>query len=320
MRADRLLALMLLLRSRGRLSAATLARELEVSTRTVLRDVEALSSAGVPIYAERGRAGGFALLPGFTTDLTGLTPDEALALLTAGSRSTRPRSGWPRRWPRRCVRCWPPCPMPAVTPPPARPSGSRCGAPASCARPTPTARSTRSGMRCSPGPGCGSATSRGARPPPAAGAPSTRSAWSSAAGRWYLLATRDGADRTYRMSRITDAVSLDEPADRPPGGVDVERLWDERRARFAASLTPWPVVVRVLAARRDEAVRTALGVRGERPDTPGWLRMDLDYDGPQHAATALWRLGPDAEVLEPAPLRAQLAERAAAMARRYPSG
>ena len=74
MRADRLLSLVLLLRHRGRMTATQLARELEVSSRTV--------------YAERGRDGGFALLPGFTTDLTGLTHDEALALLTAQSRAT----------------------------------------------------------------------------------------------------------------------------------------------------------------------------------------------------------------------------------------
>src|ERR687896_1488162 len=86
MRADRLVSLVLLLRQRGRMSAATLARELEVSTRTVLRDIEALSAAGVPVYAERGRNGGFALLPGFQTQLTRLNHDEALALLVAGSR------------------------------------------------------------------------------------------------------------------------------------------------------------------------------------------------------------------------------------------
>jgi biotin operon repressor len=85
-RADRLVSLVLLLRQRGRLSATALSRELGVSTRTVLRDIEALSGAGVPVYAERGRHGGFALLPGFRTELTGLTADEALALLVAGSR------------------------------------------------------------------------------------------------------------------------------------------------------------------------------------------------------------------------------------------
>ncbi|WP_178993188.1 helix-turn-helix transcriptional regulator [Paenarthrobacter nitroguajacolicus] len=80
MRSDRLLAMLLLLQTHGRLSAVALAKELEVTPRTIYRDMEALSTAGVPVYAERGRNGGIAILPGFRTDVTGLTPEEARAL------------------------------------------------------------------------------------------------------------------------------------------------------------------------------------------------------------------------------------------------
>jgi predicted DNA-binding transcriptional regulator YafY len=140
-----------------------------------------------------------------------------------------------------------------------------------------------------------------------------------AGGRWYLLATRNGADRTYRMSRNSEAVALDEPADRP-SDVDLERLWEQRRAEFTASLPPWPATVLVRADRRAEVAGAARGVRAEQPDAPGWLRLELDFGGPEHAVAVLWRIGPDAEALAPAELRRHLAERAAAMAARYPTG
>ncbi|MEU1982223.1 YafY family protein [Nocardia sp. NPDC019395] len=88
MRADRLLQIVQLLRRNGRMSAAELARRLEVTKRTVLRDMDALSTAGIPVYAERGRGGGFALVPGFEPDVEQLTSAEARALFVAGGRGT----------------------------------------------------------------------------------------------------------------------------------------------------------------------------------------------------------------------------------------
>jgi predicted DNA-binding transcriptional regulator YafY len=88
MRADRLLAILMLLQTRGRLSARALAEELEVTSRTIYRDIEALSAAGVPIYSEIGRDGGFALLDHYRTSLTGMTDGELRALFKLVTRLT----------------------------------------------------------------------------------------------------------------------------------------------------------------------------------------------------------------------------------------
>lgn len=224
MRADRLLSLVLLLRHRGRATAAVLARELEVSERTVLRDVEALSAAGIPVYAERGRHGGFALLPGFTTDLTGLTPAEAVALLGSGATSTPGALGLGTEFAsamRKIVAALPDAAREQATDAAGRVLVRRGGwlrdtdDGATTDVLTAVQRAVFGGVRLRIRYRAG--TRPGAEPGPAAERVVDPVGLVQAAGRWYLLALRDGEDRTYRVSRIEEAEPLAEPAHRPEG-------------------------------------------------------------------------------------------------------
>ncbi|WP_052849796.1 helix-turn-helix transcriptional regulator [Streptomyces avicenniae] len=320
MRADRLVSLVLLLRQRGRLTAETLARELEVSTRTVLRDIDALSAAGIPVYAERGRHGGFALLPGFRTELTGLNHDEALALLTAGSGRGELVFGLGSALAsamRKVVD--------------ALPASHQTSASDAAQRflidPETDLLSRRTVTEEVPG-----STMVEVRRAVLAGhklrlhyaATGQPPRWRTVdpiglvtvRDRAYLLATRSGEDRTYRLSRVLAAEELPEPAQRPDQ-VDLDRIWRERSARFFAGGDHMTVLLRLNPTRREELLNTALAVRAEEPEADGWLRLDVTFQDRRHATWALWQLGTDGEALAPQSLRVALRERAAALAARY---
>lgn len=320
MRADRLVSLVLLLRRRGRLSAPELARELEVSTRTVLRDIEALSAAGVPVYAERGRHGGFALLPGFRTELTGLNHDEALALLVAGSRRGAQAFGLGSALTsgmRKVVD--------------ALPDGHRDTATDAAERFLIDPDTDLLARRVHPEEGSGAVVAEVRRAVFAGHKLRIHYAAVDQDPRWrtvdpiglvtvrdhvYLLAIRSGEDRTYRLSRVLAAEELPEPAERPDR-VDLGRAWQERSARFRTGGDQVGVLIRLHPARREELLGTALTIRNETSDTDGRLRIEATFQDRRHAEWALWQLATDAEALAPQWLRDHLRDRAAELATRY---
>jgi predicted DNA-binding transcriptional regulator YafY len=319
-RADRLLSLLLLLRSRGRVTAPVLARELEVSTRTVLRDIEALSAAGIPVYAERGRAGGFALLPGFSTDLTGLTPDEAVALLTSPARCTTDALGLGAAFSsaiRKVVATMPETSRTRAEGAAERLHVSRRGwmrEPAPVERLEVVQRAVFAGHRLRL---CYASSARPGTPPPE---PRWRTVdpigLVEAAGQWYLLGLDGGHDRTYRVSRIVDAEELPEPAVRPDG-VDLAALWERRRTEFLTGLPALEVTARVPDELVDDLTAGSAAVLlSAEPDGPGWTVVRARFGGLRHAEKVLWAMAPQAEALDPPELREALRARAAATAAR----
>jgi len=302
------------------MTATALARELEVSTRTVLRDLEALSAAGVPVYAERGRNGGFALLPGFRTELTGLNHDEALALLAAGSARGEQVFGLGSSLAsalRKLVDA-----LPETHQATASDAAQRF-----LVDPETDLLSRRQLNEEIPDDvmaGIRRAVLNGHRLRIHYAAADQSPQWRTVdpiglvtvRGRGYLLATRAGADRTYRLSRVLAAEELPEPAERPDH-VDLDQLWRERSRRFRAGGDQITVVTRVHPARREELVETALTVLAEQVDADGWLRLEVTFQDARHAEWALWQLGLDAEALSPRTLRTALRDRAATIAARY---
>jgi predicted DNA-binding transcriptional regulator YafY len=285
-----------------------------------MRDIEALSAAGVPVYAERGRHGGFALLPGFRTELTGLNHDEALALLVAGSRRGVQVFGLGSALASAMLKVVDALPEShRVTAGDAarrflvEPEADLLARRLVVADDVPDAVLTEIRRAVFDGHKLRIHYAAVDQPPEwrtvdPIGLVTVR-------GQGYLLATRSGEDRTYRLSRVLAAEELMEPAQRPDD-VDLDQAWQERSTRFRVGGEQVTVLVRVDPARREGLLRTALAVR-EESDDGGLLRLELTFQDRRHAEWAVWQLGADLEVLDPTWLRTAVRDRALAIAARY---
>lgn len=293
---------------------------MEVSTRTVLRDIEALSSAGVPVYAERGRHGGFALLPGFRTELTGLTHEEALALLAAGVGHGRQEFGLGTALAsaiRKVIDALPDTHAGRTDDVPRRfliePDIDLL-----------SRRQERDDVPVDVMAAVRSAVLAGHKLRMSYAAAGKEVRWRTVdpiglvtvRDTGYLLAQAGGEERTYRLSRIRDAEELDEHAQRPDV-VDLDELWRQRSARFRSSGQTLTVRLRIIPRRREEIAGTALAIHAEETDAEGWLVMEASFQDLRHAVWALWQLDTGAEALSPDVLRSALRDRASEVVERY---
>ncbi|MFJ4745259.1 helix-turn-helix transcriptional regulator [Streptomyces sp. NPDC088775] len=319
MKSDRLLSILLLLQTRGLVPASELAERLEVSVRTIYRDIEALAASGVPVYAERGRHGGIALLPGFRTDVTGLTADEARALFVLAAEGTHAALGLDAALGSALRKVM------AALPEPHRPaaeltsrrilvdpvrwmSGPRPAVDvAELHDAVLTDRRLRLGYRHS-----GTSDPRTYTVDPYG--------LVVKAGVWYLVADRDGVPRLFRADRVRRAGLLDAPVERRPG-VELADLWDELRRQVEERPGRVRLRVRVRRSRLDLFLRLNAGWLTGEPRPEGraggeWLRAELAVDSVEHARSLL-SFGPNVEVLSPPEARDVLARHAAAVVALY---
>ncbi|GAA4099751.1 YafY family protein [Nonomuraea soli] len=322
MRASRLLSLLLLLQTRGRMTAPELAEQLEVSVRTVYRDVDALSAAGIPVYADRGPAGGYQLLDGFRTRLNGLTAEEASGLFLAALPGPAAELGLGRLAANAELK------LLAALPPEPRSHAARMR--------------ERFHMDV-PG------WYRGADDVPHLGEVS-EALWEERSlrmiyrrwgqqevereidpyglvlkgGSWYLVAApRNSSPRTYRVSRILKIERLERTFERP-AGFDLAAFWQAYAAEFLQKMYTAEALIR-LAPDLDGLFRYTVGEEvGHRalagagePDADGWRTLTLPIESIKHARWVLLRLGAMVEVLGPAELRALMAEEAEKLAEMY---
>ena len=313
MRADRLVATVLLMQSRGRVTAAELAAELGISVATARRDLEALSAAGVPVYPQPGRGGGWQLVGGARTDLSGLTAAEAQALfLLAGpAASTAPevKSGL-----RKLVRA-----LPSTFRADAEAAadavlidsagwGESDKEPPALVRELQTAVVRRRKVRLSYAGRSGPPSQRLIDP------------WGlvDKDDIWYLIAGTPNGRRTFRADRIVEAVVTDQPAERPDD-FKLAQAWqevvaemEERRSLVQATLLIEGRFVPVLQSHYGRHCE----VLGTWDD--GRVRVRVGSHIARSIAEQLAGWGNAVEVLEPEEVRSELARIGAELVRRYP--
>jgi predicted DNA-binding transcriptional regulator YafY len=305
MRASRLLSIQMMLETRGPMSAAALAEALEISVRTLHRDIDQLTAAGVPIYAERGRAGGFRLLDGWNTRLTGLTPSEAQVVFLSGLAGPAADLGLDK--PLQGAQ------LKLLT---SLPASSRT-----------EAQKMQSRFHLDP--------VDWYREPDAVPHLATvaDAVWSDRqlsmyyeswrdeaervvhplglvlkAGVWYLVATSDGKPRTYRISNIKRAAMLEQRA-RRPARFDLASYWAQSVARFEAELyTDYADVLATPAGLRDLRYLNAAAARAVAEAKPsrrrdGRVALRIPVESVDHGAGQLLRLAPEVEVTGPDRLR-----------------
>ncbi|MEU1756365.1 YafY family protein [Micromonospora matsumotoense] len=324
MRASRLISLVLLLQSRETMTAAELSRELEVSERTVYRDVLALSAAGVPVYADRGRAGGYRLLGGYRTRLTGLTRDEAEALFLTGLPGPAGDLGLADAVASAELKVL------AALPPSLRDAPARTGqrfhldVPGWFHESTPPRWLTELARAVWRDGVVALRYRRGDREV-------TRRVEAYGlvlkSGTWYLVGRVGDTMRTYRVDRVLDVVA-DPATFTRDDGFDLGGYWREQAEAFLRDMLAARITVRVSPAglRRLRfltdtpfAYEEAVAAAGT-PDGQGWVVTRLPVESVEVAYPQLLGLGPEVEVLDPPQLRALLADAAARSAALYGVG
>ncbi|MFI8826287.1 helix-turn-helix transcriptional regulator [Streptomyces sp. NPDC053431] len=315
MKSSRLLSILLLLQTRGRMTAAQLAEELEVSVRTVYRYVESLHAAGVPLYGEAGHRGGYQLLAGHRSRLTDLCVQEAEALVLAGLPVAAAELGLGAHFADAQLK------LRAALPAPLRDHVDRLQARFHIDTPGWYAECTEAPFL----PAVADAVRGGHvlavryrrwKEPTDVDRRLEPYGLVLKAGRWYLVA--GPGPRTYRVDQILDLTVTDEEAV-VPDGFDLAAHWRAAQDDFHARLYQGEALVRISprgAARLGGAAARAVAEHGtEDPD--GWIRVALPVEGPEHAHDSLLGLGAEVEVLAPDDLRERIAATVRTLAARY---
>ncbi len=319
MRASRLLSILILLQMRGRLSAEALAEEFEVSVRTIYRDVDQLSAAGVPIYAERGRSGGFQLHEGYRTKLTDFTPQEANALLLAGAGAAAQDLGLGENLAAAQLK------LLASLPAEFGEGAERVSARFHLDPTNWHARADASEIL---------------KPLAAAVWEARRvrvryESWKAVVERtldplglvlkggvWYLVANVKSSPRTYRVSNIQTLETLSTHFTRPRR-FNLARHWKIASRAFEARLLTAQAEIAIspdgrrLLRDTNAAAHEALTVKHDSCKPEGWIRGRVPIESLEMATGMFLRLGAEVKILAPTELRDAVAAEARKVAALY---